>query len=62
MILWPGAGPKVEPDVFQGITGFALQTYRGRGLVTALYHAILASGIISNAIDDSIFAPIYFRL
>ena len=58
MILWPGAGAKVEPDVFQGITGFALEAYRGRGLVATLYHAILASRVLGNAIDHAVSVPI----
>src|SRR5262245_60735713 len=62
MILWPGAGAKVEPDVFQSITGFALQAYSCRGLVAALHHAILASRVPGNAIDHTVLAPIHVFL
>ena len=62
MILWPGAWAKVKPDVLPGVTGFALQTDGRRGFVTALNHAIFASRVSGNAIDDSIFAPIDFLL
>src|SRR6202011_3497907 len=56
--LWPGTWDKVKPNVLQGITGSSLQTDGCRGFVTALNHAILASRIPRDTIDDTVLAPI----
>src|SRR5438132_2591491 len=61
-ILWSGARTKVKPDIFPGVTGLALQTYRCRGLVAALYHAIFTSRVLGDAINHTVFTPIYVLL
>src|SRR5438477_9476054 len=55
---WFGPSTEIEFDRFPSIARLSLQAEAGSRLVTAMRHAILASRIAGNPIDDSILLPI----
>src|SRR5258708_544600 len=54
-------GPEVVFDILPVIAALVIRAERTARIVPAMNHAILATRITSNTIDDAIFIPIYFR-
>src|SRR4026207_110810 len=57
-VLW--FWPEIKPYRFPRVSAFCLQTEAGGWFITAVGHAILATGIACHAIDHAVFVPIHF--
>src|SRR2546423_843384 len=50
---------EIELDRFPSITALRLQAKAGGRLVTAMHHAVLASAVARNTIDNAVFFPLH---
>src|SRR5688572_11401473 len=56
--LWLGA--KVKPHVFPGIAALGVEAETGGRLVAAMDHAIFATAVFRDAVDDAVLVPFHF--
>src|SRR5437016_6054796 len=52
--------PEIEFDVFPCVAPLRLQPKRGGRLIAAMHHAVFATVVASDAVDDTIFVPLRF--
>ena len=52
-----GSWGKVESDILPGVAAFGAATERGGGFVAAVHHAVFATLVARDAVDDAVFLP-----